>query len=108
MTNYSPELSQTSEEIRQLTEEVYPEVNLDDPTEVDAYDAMLKQAQDANEVAYAPVIEAHNNQVHRIQVQKLGEESAKIAIERARAEQREAAARDINESVSTAYDKFQR
>lgn len=108
MTNYSPELSNTSEDIRQLTEEVYPEVNLSDPTEVDAYDAMLKQAQGANEEALAPVIEAHNSEIKRIQVKKLGDESAKVAIEQARLEQQEAAAQVINDSVHSAYDKYQR
>jgi hypothetical protein len=108
MTNYSPELSNTSEDIRQLTEEVYPEVNLSDPTEVDAYDAMLKQAQSANEEALAPVIEAHNSEIKRIQVKKLGDESAKVAIEQARLEQQEAAAQVINDSVHSAYDKYQR
>lgn len=108
MTNYSPELSNTSEDIRQLTDEIYPELNLSDPAEVDAYDSMLKKAQNANEEAFAPVVEAHNSEIKRIQVKKLGDESAKVAIQQARIEQQEAAARDINNSVYSAYDKYQR
>lgn len=108
MTNYSPELTQSSESIRQLTEEIYPTVDQSNPEDVNTYDELLRDAQDANEEALVPVIEAHTNQIEQIQVKKIGEQTARAAMEEARLERDIAAAKTINESVTSAYDNYRR
>lgn len=74
-------------------------------------DTLNELYEESNE-SFQPVRDRLTGEIEQVRVKKLGEISAADALDRAREEAAravtEAAAKDINDTVSTAYDRFQR